>query len=239
MTTKYVVGIIVNFLICYVGSILCTVLIVYFLLKGNDNSIGLFFYILIIGFPVILPYIPFMFLAALYKKWKLMFWAVIMFIIAQAFFMFKAVETVPFFLFNMYSTKQKNFDTSYYNTVYVNGQIFPLDHLSGREREILLGSLAYYRKLKTRRFLATDSATIAGRFLNKLPPGWYNLAYERLTNKTVTDSIFLNWWTRYLSKISGQKPDSFTIIQSRIAWKPHFHHLHDTVSLITYVNRSR
>jgi hypothetical protein len=55
MTSKLLKNAIRNFLFCFVAAILCTVLIERLFTRLYDNTISLFFYILIIGFPVIFP----------------------------------------------------------------------------------------------------------------------------------------------------------------------------------------
>jgi hypothetical protein len=149
--------------------------------------------------------------------------------------MYKAVETIPFFLFNMYSTRQHQNDTTYSTSIYINGNPFNVNTLAGYEKETLLGSLSYYRKLKENGFFATDSQTIRKRLEGKIPGSWYDLFYKRLTNTSVNDEQFFNWWSKYLSRVSDQKVDSFSIIQSSVVWKPAYHLLHDTVSRISYV----
>jgi len=55
MPKKYIKRIIVNFLLCFVGSIICAILWGRLFTKEHEDGISLFFYILIMGFPVILP----------------------------------------------------------------------------------------------------------------------------------------------------------------------------------------
>jgi hypothetical protein len=179
-----------------------------------------------------------MFLKRLYHQWRPMFWVVIIFIICQVLFMYKAVETIPFFLFNMYSTRQQPLDTTYRTTIYINGKYFNTDNISGHERETLLGSLAYFRKLKDHGFYATDSQTIKNRFSGKVPSALYNTFYKRLTNTSVTDKLFYNWWCKYLSRVARREADSFTIIQSGVIWNPSYHALKDTVSSFSYVREN-
>lgn len=175
-----------------------------------------------------------MFLKRLYQQWKTMFWVVILFMICQAFFMYKAVETIPFFLYNMYSTRQHTLDTTYATVITVNGKEFNTDRLSGYEKETLLASLSYFRKLKDHGYYATDTQTIKNRLSGTIPDRWYNLFYKRLTNDLVNEKMFFSWWMKYLSRVSQQKVDSFTIIQSSIIWNPSYHPLSDTVSRISY-----
>jgi len=178
-----------------------------------------------------------MFLQQLYRHWRKMFYVLLVMALAQAFFMYKAVETVPFFLYNMYSTRQHNGDTAYRTAIYLNGRLFDATQLSGHEQETLFGSLAYFKKLKANRYFATDSATVAHR-LRRLPTGLYRSAYDRLTNTSVSDSAFLGWWARYLAQVSGTRVDSFALVESTVLWKPGYRVLKDTVSLINYRHAS-
>jgi len=152
--------------------------------------------------------------------------------------MYKAVETIPFFLYNMYSTRQQVTDTTYTTSIFINGRPFNSNSLSGYEKETLMASLSYYKKLKEHRFYATDSQTIKNRLSGKIPSGWYNVFYNRLTNTSVNENKFFSWWTKYLSRVSGQKVDSFSIIQSSAIWIPSYQLLHDTVSRISYVREN-
>jgi hypothetical protein len=174
-----------------------------------------------------------MFLQDLYRHWKKMFYALLVLALAQAFFMYKAVETVPFFLYNMYSTRQHNGDTSYRTAVYLNGHLFNTAHLSGHEQETIFGSLSYFKKLQSQHYFATDSITVAHR-LKLLPAGWYQAGFDRLTNTSVSEGQYLDWLARYLAQVSGEAVDSFSLVTSTVLWKPAYRLVQDTVSLINY-----
>lgn len=180
-----------------------------------------------------------MFLQALYRHWRKMFCAVVVLAVAQVFFMYKAVETVPFFLYNMYSTPQRNGDTSHRTTIYLNGHRFDASKLSGHEEEMLMGSLSYYKKLKAQRYFATDSLTAARRLQAIMPAGWYDQAFGRLTNTGISEDIFLHWWASYLAQVSGQRVDSFSLVESTVFWKPKYYEANDTLSLINYYRAAR
>jgi len=175
-----------------------------------------------------------MFLKKLYREWRTAFYAVVVFALLQAFFMYKAVETVPFFLYNMYSTPQLHRDSTTRVLVTINGTPFDPATLSGREQETLIGSFDYFERLKKNNFYATDSATISKRLKNKLPSGLFKSVFGRLTNRSVNDSVFLEWWGRYLSEVSGRRVDAFTIVRSSVAWTPAPVLLHDTLSYYSH-----
>ena len=163
-----------------------------------------------------------------------MFYFVMVFICVQAFIMYKRVETIPFFIFDLYSGKAHLSDTGYYDRYYLNGKYFDTRKLSSREQETLLGSYDYYLKLKANGFFATDTMTIHNRFYGRVPNQLYNTIFDRLTNKEVNDSNYLNWWRRYFIQVSNQRVDSIVKITSRIDYKPDFKVMNDTVSMIKY-----
>jgi hypothetical protein len=151
--------------------------------------------------------------------------------------MYKGVETIPFFLFNMYGTRHVTRDTTYNVAIYVNDKKLDKSKLIGREKESLFGSLNFFEQLKKNDFFATDPNVIEKRFKHRLPQNLYNLVYTRLTNSQITDSAFYNWYAKYLSQVAGQQVDFFSIRRSSVVWVPHYKKLNDTVSLIKYVVR--
>ena len=170
-----------------------------------------------------------MFLKLLYTKWRSMFYFVLIFICVQAFILYKRVETIPFFIFDLYSGKAHLADTGYYDRYYLNGTWFDTRKLSSREQETLLGSYDHYLQLKANHFFATDTMVIHNRFYGKVPDHLYKTIFERLTNKDVNDSIYLNWWRRYFIQVSNQPVDSIIKITSSIYYKPDYKVMKDTV----------
>lgn len=175
-----------------------------------------------------------MFLKKLYSQWRSMFYFLLVLIACQVFFMYKGVETIPFFLFHMYSTRQPALDTTIQTKIFIRGKEFDTRKLTGREKETLMGSLSYFYRLRENNFHATDSATIASRLKGILNPGMYDKVYSRLTNSKIDDKVFFDWWQKYLSRVSGQTADTFSILKSTIIWQPSYRALNDTVSLFEY-----
>jgi hypothetical protein len=175
-----------------------------------------------------------MFLKELYSKWKGMFYFVLVFICVQAFIMYKRVETIPFFIFDLYSGKAHLSDKGYYDRYYLNGNYFDTRKLSSREQETLLGSYDYYLHLKANGFYATDTTTIHNRFYGRLPVHLYKTVFDRLTNRQVNDSIYLYWWRKYFMQVSHLQIASIVKITSSIYYKPEFKVMKDTISIIKY-----
>lgn len=175
-----------------------------------------------------------MFISLLYHKWRSMFYVVIVLILGQAFFMYKGVQSMPFFLFFMYAGKTHASDTSSKTTIYVNDKMFTA-RMVNREAETLLASLGFYKGLKKNNLFAVQPATIEKRFRGRIPDNLYNVFFERLTNTNINDSMFYNWWGKYLSQVTGEKVDSFSIITSTVIWKPVYTELNDTIELIHHV----
>jgi hypothetical protein len=186
-------------------------------------------------FGFFLLFCPPMFLRLLYQKWKTLFWILVVMMGLQAFFMFKGVETVPFFLYSLYSLPLTPADTTAKTVILINGKAFEADRLTSREQETLMASFSYYQYLRQHGFLATDPATIEKRLSGKLPRSWYPAAYHKLTNSSVNDTLFLHWWVKYLSRVSAEKIDSVSMFQTHIAWKPQYHPLNDTIFNFHYV----
>lgn len=178
-----------------------------------------------------------MFIRKLYNRWPAMFYTVILFLAAQLLFMYKAIETVPFFLLTMYSNPTPVQDTIKKTSLYINGKKSDVKSLSDREGEILLGSLGYFLELKKNNFYATDTTTINKRFQGRLPASWYHYIFKNLTNTSVTDTVYLEWWCRYASKVFKEKVDSFSLFQSTIVWQPYYHSLHDSNLVLKYARR--
>ena len=175
-----------------------------------------------------------MFLMHLYKKWKPMFYFLLVFICIQSFILYKRVETIPFFIFDLYSGKAHLPDTGYYDRYYLNGKYFDTRKLSSREQETLLGSYDYFLKLKANGFYATDTMTIHKRLYGRVSDHLYKTIFDRLTNNQVNDSIYLYWWRKYFEQVSHQHIDSIVKITSSIYYKPDFKVLTDTVSIVKY-----
>ncbi|HEU0063910.1 MAG TPA: hypothetical protein VFQ58_02725 [Flavisolibacter sp.] len=163
-----------------------------------------------------------------------MFYIVAVFICIQVFIMYKRVETIPFFIFDLYSGKARASNTGVRISYYLDGKYFDTHRLSSRESETLLGSYDYYLALKSNQFYAADTSTIHNRFFGRVPYNIYQIIFKRLTNKGVNDSIYLNWWRRYFEQVAGHPVNSISRVSSTLLYFPTYKVLNDTISHINY-----
>lgn len=175
-----------------------------------------------------------MFLKQLYSRWKVMFYIVAGFIFIQVFIMYKRVETIPFFIFDLYSGKAQASNSGVRISYYLDGKYFDTRQLSSRENETLIGSYDYYLALKSNQFYATDTMTIHNRFFGRVPNKLYQIIFNRLTNKEVNDSVYLNWWRRYFEQVAGHPVKSISRVSSTLIYYPIYKVVNDTISKINY-----
>lgn len=175
-----------------------------------------------------------MFLKKLYYRWRFMFYIVLLFLLGQFYFMYKGIETMPFFLMHMYSAPNATLSSFHQRHLFINGKDFDLRLLSDREKEMLMGSLNYFLGLRKSNFFATDTNSIKKRFKDRLPASWYAYIYKNLTNASITDSTYLDWWCRYASKVCSQKVNSFYLINTTIIWNSSIRSIADSALIIKY-----
>jgi hypothetical protein len=158
-----------------------------------------------------------MFLQRLYKEWRLAFWLVLVFITAQVFFMAKAVETVPFFLYNMYSRDQRPVDSIPVTLIRTADGYLNHKELSGREEEMLMNPVGYYINLG-RHGDGTASA-VEKRFKGILPASLYTACYGRLVNDSSRMKAFPLWWRNYLSAVVDNRYEVVELVRSKVSAK--------------------
>ncbi len=153
-----------------------------------------------------------MFLQKIYKEWRLLFWAVLFFIAAQCFFMYKGISTIPFFLYYMYGQKhpkKQSIDvillktpTGYFNT----------NKLSGREQEMLLNPIDLYISLKTKG--DGNTFNINHRFSSTSINNYFK---KMLCNDSLSIEQFPTWWATYYKAVAKPLHDSVTVVKSSVS----------------------
>lgn len=151
-------------------------------------------------------------LKKIYTQWRLAFWAVLLFIVAQAFFMAKGVQNVPFFLYHMYGKKHPSRDSIGIYLVKTPDGYFNHKKLSNREQEILMNSVSYYVNLQH----DGDgiNASIKKRFEKIVSGKGYEYLQKHLANDSVEISNFPKWWSRYFSSVSNIHTGSVSVIKT-------------------------
>jgi hypothetical protein len=160
-----------------------------------------------------------MFLKRLYREWRALFWLVLVFILSQAFFMYKGIENVPFFLYHMYSQKHEHKDSATVLLVKTEQGYLFTKSFSNRQEELLLNAAGYYISLKNS---ARDTIlpVVESRFKNRLPAGIYTKLEQQLSNSPAAINSFPAWWGRYFYSIRSSTKGPVSLVQSRVSLSP-------------------
>ncbi|MBC7887840.1 MAG: hypothetical protein H7Z13_08110 [Ferruginibacter sp.] len=163
-----------------------------------------------------------MFLKKVYQQWRAFFWAIIIALAAQFFFMAKGIENVPFFIYSMYSYAHQPQDS--FNVILVKTQGGYLNpyQLSGRESEMLMNNISYFSKMKKLAYQDYITPTVERRFKNKLPINTYNFVERGLVNNHLQFSKYTGWWKRYLATVYKNPFDSVMVVSAYIQYQPEF-----------------
>lgn len=159
-----------------------------------------------------------MFLKRIYKEWRLLFWVLLLFIGAQVFFMAKAIETVPFFLYNMYSKDHRPVDSIAVYLARTPYGYVNTKQLSGREEEMLMGSIGYYCNLHRDGDGTTQS--VEKRFKGIMPSPLYHSLQRQLVNDSTALKAFPNWWRNYLRSVMNNDYQFVEVVRSYVYNRP-------------------
>ena len=155
-----------------------------------------------------------MYLSKVYSQWKLFFWAIVIFMAGQFFFMYKGIQNIPFFLYHMFSTTHSPADSVQVFLVKTPKGYFNTNKLSGREREMLLNNLGYYLAGKAAAFKDPLEPTVHHRFASVLPEQHRQFISEGLLNSSEAISSFPAWWQRYFDQIQNTHADSIQVVSA-------------------------
>ena len=175
-----------------------------------------------------------MFVTRVYKEWRLLFWALVLFMAAQAFFMARGIENVPFFLYHMYSKDHRPTDSiGVYLIKGPYGLYLNHKQLSNREEEMLMNAIDYYVKLKQSG--KNINETIEKRFRGRTSVAVYDYLQKQLTNDDAALTAFPQWWANYLHSVINNDAYYVSVVKSYVyALPPYNKSISD--SLIFTVN---
>lgn len=160
-----------------------------------------------------------MLLTRIYKEWRLLFWALLLFMAAQLFFMAKGIENVPFFLYHMYSKAHQPVDSiAVYLVKGPYGLYLNHKQFSNREEEMLMNSIGYYVNLKKAGKQAL--ATVEQRLRGRLPAAGYDYMLAHLTNDDAAIAAFPLWWARYFQSVTDNNIDYVSVVRSYVYASP-------------------
>jgi len=141
----------------------------------------------------------------LYQYDRKLFFLTASFTLLTIFFNIRGNEITPFFVWGMYSEREKPIDRYEIFNIKINGNII-IDYTSGytdANRFFLFSPLSYYKKIKE-----NNSIDPTLDFLQKKLGYRYKsikqLA-EKINNGPREEKMFMNWYKRYLQETTGQQ----------------------------------
>jgi len=159
-----------------------------------------------------------MFLIKVYKQWKAFFWVIIIALLAQFFFMAKAIENIPFFLYHMYSYAHQPKDSIPVVLIKTSdGYLNPFE-LSGRESELLMNNILYYTKMKKNNWNDPLIPTVEKRFSKRVPANTLLYLQQGLVNDSIDFSGYTDWWLRYFKTVAKKSYDSATVVSGYVKY---------------------
>ena len=173
-----------------------------------------------------------MLLKKIYREWRALFWGVLIFMLAQVFFMAEGIENIPFFLYHMYSKVHKPMDSIGVYLIKTPDGYFNVKQLSNREEELLMNSVSYYVNLKQSGDGIVQS--IDKRFRSSASPGVYQYLRDHLYNDSTMLEEFPRWWSRYFRSVTGSRGDVSVVRSYVYAKEPYAKSEND--SLVFSVN---
>jgi hypothetical protein len=132
----------------------------------------------------------------------------------QIFFMAKAIENIPFFLYNMYSRDQHEVDSTAVYLVRTPDGYFNHKKLSSREQEMLMNTVSFYVKLKQKGDGIRQ--TLKQRFGSRLNASTYERVLHQLANDSASLAAFPQWWAKYFKTVAGKAYDSVSVVSSYV-----------------------
>lgn len=137
------------------------------------------------------------------------------FIIGQAFFMFKGIQNAPFFLYHMFSTRHAAQSSYRILVVKTEKGIFNYKTLSNREYELIVGSAEFYAALHKS---GDPAEKIVEKRFGGIDTTMFIWANRLLVNDTVAITSYPLWWARYFSEITGHRYQSAMLFYTDIVY---------------------
>ena len=159
------------------------------------------------------------FLFVLWRQHKVGFFAALVFLLGQGFFIYKGVETVPFFNYGMYSSPATAATTYEVINLYKGTDLVPLSQLSNAPA-VLQYQLNYYNYIREQQYIDPISKTIEQRF-GAYPSCANYLQKQLLTSKT--NLIHFEEWLdeKYQANFSIKK-ESFEWVNGHFKKVSHY-----------------
>ena len=139
-------------------------------------------------------------------------------IVSQAFFMYKGIENIPFFLYDMFSFAHQPRDSFQVYLLKIPKGYINTKEWSGREEEILMNNISYYEKLqKGPDFI---NSAVERRFRNRFPEPMYNYLLKSLSNEHSAVLLYPGWWKKYYAAVEPGKYKVVQVVKSYVSYSP-------------------
>jgi hypothetical protein len=159
------------------------------------------------------------FLGKTYTSDKNLFILFAVFILFQAFFTGKAVETLPFFNYGMYSEKspvKKEYSGLF---IQFNHASSDISRDSSIPEDYVFSIVNHYAMLKQNNFTDPIQEVIEHRFKGKVNDELYDAIDKRLANTTTDLSLFPAWLGRYLNSFSPVLTEHVNLVNRNYEWQ--------------------
>ena len=164
-----------------------------------------------------------LFLIRIYRENKFLFYIFCLFCTGQIFFLWKGVETTPFYLYGMYSAKQYPKESYRIFIIEINGKEFNYDKLPSANREMTISSLEHYCALDENNFRDTILPAVEKRFKGKFSEKNFQIMASRITNDSTDKIPYQDWLKDYLTQTTGEEISSLKVFNAGFSYVPEFH----------------
>ena len=137
------------------------------------------------------------------------------FIVGQAFFTYKGVETFPFLHYGMYSSICEAKDTYTVYEVAVDGAKVPSAHFFDSQREVVFNTIAAYDKLKTDSFHDPLATIIHKRFTGATAKE----LDASLLNTVAIDTPYQKWLLQYIADMRMVKNPIIDVYKNQVSYQ--------------------
>jgi len=152
---------------------------------------------------------------------------------SQAFFMYRGIENVPFFLYHMYSKRHLPRDSVAVQLLKTPYGYLDHTQLSNREAELLMNSANYYSEL-VKKGDGTAEA-VDTRFNHRITSQLYPYLTKVLINGEDMLAKYPEWWMRYFRTVTGNRYRQVQLVRAYVYAEPPFR-LSAIVSLMINLN---
>lgn len=162
------------------------------------------------------------YISKLWRTSKVLFFALCLFALGQAFFTYKGILNFPFFPFEMYAHPQKLNKNSKLYHIYVNGNELNYTSLPNWTEGNILNTIKYYQKYQTGKIWAK---TVWNQRFGHPNTELEELIFNRLVPTPTQIEQYPKWLTQYINEqivpeITDLKVTQKTYIYENQRWIP-------------------